>query len=311
MAERELALFLCRESVDVALRAIDALRVACLRAGGDSEVHLLINGNPALGAALAATLPARRESLTLRAWSLPLADKAAAWNGYVHKISAGAPYQHFVDGYVLLYPDAICRLESALSDDPFAWAAAGVPTIGRSASALRAAMLEHGGLHGNFHGLRGEIVMRLRENGVRLPIGLYRVDGVVGAFLCFSLDPAQHEWQAERIRVVDGASWDVARACARWHPRELAVMLRRRVRQAQGRLENAAIHRHLAVERRSPAQLPETVEQLVGDWVRTQPAECTRELKRDPLCRLALGRLRAPQARTLVGLAPHSLQLRG
>ncbi len=314
MPEREIALFLCREPADVALRAIDALRAACAHAGGQSTIHLLINGNPALGAALAAlvdTSPSPDDGVQVCAWSLPLADKAAAWNGYVHEVSAEARYQHFVDGYALLHTDALARLEAALAGDDSAWAAAGVPTAGRSAPALRAAMLRHGGLHGNFHALRGTVLGRLRDAGIRLPLGLYRVDGVVGALLCFALDPARHPWQSGRIHVVDGASWDVAHAGPRWHPRELAVMWRRRLRQAQGRLENAAIHQFLAVEQRPPAQLPGTVEQLVGDWAQAQPAACSRVLARDPLCRLALARLRAQPSRPpSAGAAPRPLQPR-
>ncbi len=313
MPERSIAVFLCRESVRDAERALAALLDACEEAGGQSAVHLLINGNAALAAELGQRLEGLAEAAAargarVRAWRQSQADKALAWNGYVHHVSEAAAVEHFVDGYACVHRDAIRLLEAALARAPAALAATGVPTVGPSARSLRAAMLREGGLHGNYHALRGEVLARMRAAGIRLPVGLYRVDGVVGALLCFALDPAREGWDSTRICVVGEASWALSRR-PRWHPAELTVMLRRRLRQAQGRLENAAVHEHLAQALRPPALLPETVEQLVGDWAQAHPQACRSLLRRDPLCRLALARLSTARQVAPGGGAPRPQEI--
>jgi hypothetical protein len=75
--------------------------------------------------------------LTLRIWSIPLGDKANAWNQYIHHLWAGQELVFFIDGYVRLNSDAIELLGGAVQSDPQALGGSGVPTVGRSARALR------------------------------------------------------------------------------------------------------------------------------------------------------------------------------
>ena len=81
------AVFSSRESTDVLLATVRALR----KCGGASlRVDVLINGQRGLADDF--LVAARREPLGLadvRVWFTPYADKAHAWNEYVHRIWDG------------------------------------------------------------------------------------------------------------------------------------------------------------------------------------------------------------------------------
>jgi hypothetical protein len=255
-----------------------------------------VNGNPAVTEALARRLPASglpREGLRLRVWSIALADKSNAWNEYVHRIWPRAERTFFVDGYAQVLPGALQALSQTLQDQPEALAATGVPSEGPSASLIARHLMEGHGLHGNLFALRAGAVDRIRQQGLRLPVGLYRSDSTIAAAMSFGLDPAQQTWDAKRfVAVCTGASWRVppspwfswAQIQLRWH---------RRMRQAQGDLENWAVRYHWQIARRGIASLDRTVEALVSNWAQDDPVGFRQRLSRHPLRRLAWKRLRA------------------
>ncbi|MEN3976094.1 hypothetical protein [Emcibacter sp. SYSU 3D8] len=227
--------------------------------------------------------------MMVRIFHLPVADKAHAWNEYVHSLWPGSALAFFIDGYARVLPDALASIRRSLGDDPDILGGTGVPTHSRSALRLRDQMLRSGGIHGNLYALRGWVMAHFRDTGFRLPVGIYRTDSTVGSVVKFRLDPARHEWNERRMHVDPGATWTVAVAAG--SPFGVARgQFGRMLRQAQGMLENRAVRQHLAVDRRKPEALPETARELVLNWVDRHGGEARTLFRHHPLAYLAYRR---------------------
>ncbi|MBB1075251.1 hypothetical protein HUU62_12610 [Rhodoferax sp. 4810] len=286
-----MVIFACRESLPQLRQTLDA---ALRSAAACSVIHLLINGNPALASGLAGELNQRPTGVTkvgkspaIRVWSIPLGDKANAWNQYIHQLWAGEEIVFFVDGYVRLNTDAVDLLGNAVAANALALGGTGVPTMGRSAKALRENMIINTGFHGNFCCIKGDALRQMRDQQIRLPLGLYRTDSLMGAFLCYALDPGNHVWEDYRIHVHPSATWqfDPARW---WHIKDVQAHFKRYFLQIRGRLENAAFADHSAIRLRSPAELPATAQELVLEWAERCPHDFTRLAKHYWLMKPAL-----------------------
>lgn len=284
------AMVLHRESTSDTLKALQAILRACSR---PIRVDLLVNGQPALAAALQQQLeanPLPQVPLHVNVWSMAFGDKAHAWNEYIHGIWPGAGHAFFVDGYARVRPDSMGRLAGALSDGQ-ALAASGVPTVGHGAAALTRQMLSEGGLHGNLFVVSGATMGRLREMRFRLPLGLYRTDATLGAALSFGLEPGLGRWEPQRhIRVVAEATWDIDQP-PWWRAAALSAQWKRRERQAQGRLENRAVRYCFAERGQAIGSLPKTAPELVKQWANERPEEWRRLLASSPRVAWAWHRL--------------------
>jgi hypothetical protein len=290
------AIFSSRETLDTLSSSIDAALVGTSQA--DTTIDVIVNGNRILaeeaGSYLRSVRPMGRASTLLRAWYVPVADKAHAWNQYLHEIWPESDIGYFIDGYVQVMPDALKMIWEGLAAAPRAIAASGVPTMGRSARALREGLLSEGGVHGNLYALRGSTMAQLQTMQFRLPLGIYRTDPLLIAVICFGLDPSRNEWDVSRILVHPQATWRF-RPLNWWSPRDLRSHFNRAIRQAQGALENLAVRDHLAVQKKSPESLPRTTSELVGNWVSNLPETARRTFVRNPLCFLAARNLRRPR----------------
>jgi hypothetical protein len=124
-----------------------------------------------------------------------------------------------------------------------------------------------------------------------LPLGIYRNDGLLMAVIAFDLEPATHQWDMRRIFVHPSATWNIDSA-QWWQPSAWSGHFKRRLRQAQGALENCAIRQHLARERQAPENLPRTTTELIDNWSKRFPGEAKRLLWHAPLCYFAARKLR-------------------
>lgn len=276
------AIIAARESIAVLSRCINAALAACSERG--AVVDVVVNGNPGLAqeaASLAAAGGFTCGPSTLRIWSTPAGDKAHAWNQYVHDIWPGGEIAFFVDGYAEVRRNAFAILEQKLATTPDALGATGVPSSGRSAARQRALMLREGGFHGNMHALSGHALQTLRKKGIRLPLGLYRTDSLIGAALLFRLAPENNRWDTSRVVVVGDATWDVPDLSA-LTVKNIVAQAKRKLRQAQGDLENRAVREHLSVQHLPLEQLPGTAHELVNRWVDGQRLEAWCMYLRNP-----------------------------
>jgi glycosyltransferase involved in cell wall biosynthesis len=108
---------------------------------------------------------------------IDVADKANAWNVYVHELitpeRAGQIETYFfMDGDVRLEPDALVQLAFALSAVPSAKAAGGMPATGRDRASWRSRMVKNGILAGNLYSLRAGFIDCVRQRQIRVPVGL-------------------------------------------------------------------------------------------------------------------------------------------
>jgi hypothetical protein len=120
----------------------------------------------------------------IRLIEIGLADKANAWNVYVHESltsdrCAAIRAHVFVDGDIRVGEGAIPALAAALDEVPSANAAGGMPTTGRDREGWRTRMVAGGTLAGGLYALRGSFVDRIRQRHIRLPIGLIGEDWLV------------------------------------------------------------------------------------------------------------------------------------
>lgn len=282
------------ESLPSCLRALSA-------AVGPSPLHvtLLLNGSTDTSVSVAIAA-ARAAGVPCRIYAIPQADKSNAINCFLHELRPPAETYFFVDGYASVFPDALTLLAEALTRHPEANAAAAVPSTGRSAASLRQAMIASPGLHGSLFALRGRFVDRLVQAGIRLPVGLYRGDGLLGAMVMHDLDPQACPWDPSRVVVEPSASWSAPQLHP-WRVRDLNRQIQRMIRQAQGRMESAAIRE--VIYSGGFTALPADVGALLLAWLARDPAARTPRAWRDPLGALAV---RALQHRKLP--APASLR---
>jgi hypothetical protein len=202
-----------------------------------SRIYVIVNGSSGSFVQEAHRLKTRYGDI-LRVFEIRFGDKSHAWNQYVYGVNQNHAFHVFVDAYVRVKPDAIALLVEALQRNARAVAATGVPSVGRQAKALASEMNLRGGLHGSLHVLRGSFIERLRAAGLRLPIGLYRGDGLIGSMAMHDLAPLETPFDKTLIEVVGAATWEFHPL----NPLNLADMKRywrRRIRQARGRYENA------------------------------------------------------------------------
>lgn len=289
------AVFASRESTD---RLVSTLSAARAVVSQNDVIDVLVNGNPALAASLARLLVsdlAGKDGARIRVWSIKTGDKANAWNQYLHEIWSGEEMVFFIDGYVSLHGDSIDLLQDAVLGDPRALAGSGVPSNGPSARRVARHMLASGGFHGNFCCMRGDAIAEIRRRGFRMPVGLYRVDSLMGAVLSYGFDPRDKVWDRHRIYVHPLATWSTP-AKHWWRYQEWLAYAKRSLRQARGVLENAAVRNHLAVRRLSPEALPATAVELVNEWMQRCPGEASSVIRRNPTVRLVLSTYRQPAA---------------
>lgn len=289
------ALFVARETPDTLAASLLAAICAC----GDtpSTIAVLVNGNDALAEAaigIVERLTDLPSSCRIELWNIAPGDKAHAWNVYLHEVAVDADLSFFVDGYAQVRPDAFRLLADALHGDPALLAGTGVPTVGRSAEALRRQMLANGGLHGNLYVFPRHVMQLLKRCGFHLPRGLYRNDSLLGALCNYNFDPAQASWNPRRVLVHPAVSWGLQEVHASplgW----LQGQYKRLLRQAQGTLENIAVRDHFSLRKLAPETLPQTVTALVREWVGRHPEHAGHLFRRHPLTRLAYAKLcRAP-----------------
>ncbi|MFC0406742.1 glycosyltransferase [Roseomonas elaeocarpi] len=267
---------------------------ALARAGEGRNLHVtvLLNGTTDGSAALAAAA-LREAGLRGRVFLIPQADKANALNQFIHALRPRAEVGFFVDAYAAVEPDALRRLAARLQTHPDALASAAVPSTGRSAAALRERMRVEPGLHGSLFALRGRFLDRVAAAGVRLPLGLYRGDGLVGSLVMHDLDAAHGGWRTDRLLVEEGATWRAPTLSPlRW--RDARRHWHRLVQQGRGRLQWAALRDVLyaADGRGGFGAMPGDADRHVLEWIARDPTARAPRFWRDPFAALALRRMR-------------------
>ena len=231
-------------------------------------ITLIVNGSTDDSAA--AALAAGHEcGASIAIYTIPHGDKANAMNRFYYQLRETAAFYFFVDAYARIAPNALAELESCLATRPDVVAATGIAANGRTMRLHSIPTLEGGGqLHGQLHALRADFIDRLMERKIRLPIGLYYGDGLVGSMAMHDLDPLSIAWDPKRIGASPGATYEIP-VLSPFRLQDLKRQYHRKIRQMRGRLENLAIRG--IVYRQGYAGLPEYADDMIEDYLSHYP----------------------------------------
>ncbi|WP_367847049.1 glycosyltransferase family 2 protein [Rhodoferax sp. WC2427] len=196
----------------------------------------------------------------LRVVEIALADKAHAWNEYVHAVAATATLHVFVDGDVQLAPGALQALARRLEQVPAAHAVGGLPTTGRDREGWSQRMLSQGTLAGGLYALRGSFVQTLRQRGIRLPQGLVGEDWLVSLWAGRDLQPTAMALDASGYVVFAPEAGFAFRSLSPWRLRDYRTYARRLWRYAQRGVQYEMVWQWLRL--RLPESLPPDVRTL-------------------------------------------------
>lgn len=203
-------------------------------------ITLIVNGSTDDSAGVAWDA-ARRCGASITVYTIPHGDKANAMNRFYYDLREPAAFYFFVDAYAKIGPDALMELEACLATRPEIVAATGVAANGRTMHRHTEPTLNDGGqLHGQLHALRMDFIDQLVARKIRIPIGLYYGDGLVGSMAMHNLDPLHIPWESKRIGGSPGAFYEIP-MLSPFRLADLQRQFHRKTRQMRGRLENLAI----------------------------------------------------------------------
>ncbi len=217
----------CLDSILAALTGRRALVTVILNGSRDGSLNI--------------ACAAARAGKPVEVFQIAATDKSNAINQFYHALRSPARAYAGVDGYVFVGPNSFMAMEQRLATDSHALAVTGVATSGRTMRlATEATLAEGGRLHGQLHALRPTFLDRMAARGIRLPIGLYRGDGLLGSMAAHDLDPLANPWDNSRVPGVADATYAI-QVLSPFKPRDLRRQFSRKVRQMRGTIENAAI----------------------------------------------------------------------
>ncbi len=214
---------------------------------------------------------ARAASASLRTpveiFRIRQADKANAINCFFHDraIRADAELYFCVDAYATIGENALAAMAQQFAECPEAVAATGVAINGRTEPRSMRETVEVGGvIHGQFYALQPDFLRRMVDGGIRLPIGLYRGDGLIGSMAAHNLDAMGQPWKNSRMIGVAGATFEIE-SLSMFRLRDLRRQFRRKVRQMRGRIENEAVKQ--IIYSRGYAALPAFADDMIRDYL--------------------------------------------
>jgi glycosyltransferase involved in cell wall biosynthesis len=249
-------------------------------------ITVIVNGSTD-GSEIAAKEASAVIGTPVQVFSIDAGDKANAINSFLYDrdMRADARMYFFVDGYTILYPGALEAMADCLAANPVALGASGVATNGRNEYRSTRHIVEVGGvLRGQFYGLKPDFVRRLVDAGFRLPVGLYRGDGLLGSMLAHNLDPLGQPWMNSRTIGVADAKFEID-ALSIFSLRDLRRQFRRKVRQMRGLLENKAIGK--LIYAKGYAALPRFADDMIREFLANNPLPAVSLIER-PFMALAL-----------------------
>lgn len=211
-------------------------------AGGELyQAHLMVNGCTDNTTRLARSLAAVDQRLTVH--ELPVADKANAWNDYVHRIAPQARAHIFIDGDVQPSDNAISALATTLLDHPSAYAAAALPASGRSRKqwATRLFMDRH--LSGNLYAMSNGALDLFRKRSIRLPFGSKGEDGLLAYLLLTNLKGGEDDTHDHRIVVSGDATFEFHTLGLRM--RDIKAYHRRLIRYSERHFQKKVLYKLL------------------------------------------------------------------
>jgi glycosyltransferase involved in cell wall biosynthesis len=199
----------------------------------DLQIYVLVNG--CTDRTLQVVQDFARTHTEVSVVELPFGDKSHAWNAYVYEIADDSPCHFFTDSDVECSPGALERMQSALLANVGAMAIGGVPMSGRHRDQYLRYMKEWHWLFGNLYAIRNTQLVKLRNAGARLPIGLCGSDHFVSKLAAAgSLAPTVLAWEQNTYRADAGY---VFRSLNPFRWRDVKIYAKRRTTYALRQLQ--------------------------------------------------------------------------
>ena len=229
----------------------EAARIAaCLdsianAASGKAVITTIVCNGTTDGSAEVARQAAERAGLAYTIVGIAHGDKSNAINQFIYALDRPARFVCCVDAFVRVGPRTLQAFEDAYARYPAALILSSLALSGRTEPERTRRILESGGeTTGQLYAPRTGFLERIRRAGFRLPVDLYRGDGLLGGMAAHDLDPVANAWDNGRVVGVEDATY--AFDPLTLSPADLRRQIHRRVRQMRGRLENAGIRSMLA-----------------------------------------------------------------
>ena len=244
-------LALCLQSVVTALH------------GSDAVVSVILNGTHDTSILIAREFARRHDFIHVH--RIAHGDKSNAINQFYHSIRQTARAYAGVDAYVRVGPHAFRAMAERLAADPHAMAISGVAINGRTMRQATGQTLSVGGqLHGQLHALRPDFLDRMVAQHIRLPVGLYRGDGLLASMAAHNLDATGTAWDNSRIPGVAEAQYEIP-VLSPLRAQDLRRQYRRKIRQIRGRIEAEAIKQ--IIYRDGYAALPDNADDMIRAYL--------------------------------------------
>jgi len=190
-----------------------------------------------------------------------MADKANAWNHYVHELAPEGALHFFIDGDVEIESGALSCIAEKIEENPVVNAIGGVPLVGRDRAGWIERMIAFGRVSGGLYALRGSFLQHLRQNEVKLPTGFIGDDFLVSALVkdMFSLQGIHTQSPLLQIERAAGFSF---RQLSPMRIKDYPAYFRRLVRYRIRDYQLSMLMHH--VKTHSRHALPISVEQMYG-----------------------------------------------
>ncbi len=232
-------------------------------AGRRALVTIILNGSRDRSLDIAREVASAQRPVEI--FQIEIADKSNAINQFIHALRSPARAYGAVDGYAHIAATSFRAMEERLEADPHAMAVTGVCTNGRTMKLLAERALTEGGiLGGQLHAFRRDFLDRMVARGIRLPIGTYWGDGLLGSMAAHNLDAISQPWDNRRIAGVAEATFEIP-VLSPFRVDDVRRQLRRKIRQMRGRIQNAAIKE--LIYRMGYEGLPEHADQMVKSYL--------------------------------------------
>lgn len=164
------------------------------------SAHILVNGSTDETVHIARLLA--KADLRLTVHELPVADKANAWNRYVHDIAPNQADIHthiFLDGDITPSAGSFAALADELAIAPRAYGAGALPITGRSRRSWSRRLLEKNYLSGNLYALTQTALDALLHADIKMPYGAKGEDGILTYLLLTDLQAGRDDTHTYRI----------------------------------------------------------------------------------------------------------------
>lgn len=228
----------------------------------DTVFHILVNGTTDDTVTRARAAVAGRPNIVIH--DISEGGKSRTWNHFIHDILTGREDAVILmDGDAQILPGSFDALIGALSDNPGANAAAGMPHNGRNAAAYRAEMIENGGLFGDLYALAGGFVAAIRARGLRLPDDLIGDDGLVASWAYNDLG-IDGDFRQSRVVACQGAGF-LAEQVSPIRPATWRMQYRRMINYSVRYFQNRIIADIMT--REGPTGLPRRLALLYDEWL--------------------------------------------